>query len=87
MNGERIGGGGAGLVSQYNNEPVEATQTIYRPGWRSGKEEGEKKKEKEKSDFSFPSFDTATMAFGLEVTQQSIRGGAAICTIYALGRE
>ena len=38
----------------------------------------EKEKEKEKSDFYSPSFDGATVAFCLVVTQQSTRGGAAI---------
>ena len=31
VNGERIGGGRPGLVSRYNNQPVERTQTIYVP--------------------------------------------------------
>ena len=41
VNNERIGGGGAGLVSKYNNQPVAVAQIqpIYRPGWRSDKEE------------------------------------------------
>ena len=40
INDERIGGGGSGLVSQHNNQLMEATQTIY----PLGKEEEEKGK-------------------------------------------
>ena len=58
--------------------------TIYRPGWRSSKEE-EEEKEKEKSDFSSLSFNAATVAFGLALTQQSTRGGAVIHTIVLFG--
>ena len=39
-----------------------------------------------RSDFYSPSFDGAAVTFGLAVTQQSTRGGAAISTIYALGQ-
>ena len=59
--------------------------TIYLPGWRSNKEEKEEEKEKGKSDFSSLSFDAATVAFGLALTQQSTRGGAAIQTLFLFG--
>ena len=58
--------------------------TIYCPGWHSSKEE-EEEEEKRKSDFSSLSFDAATVAFGLALTQQSTRGGAAIQTIFLFG--
>ena len=41
INDEKIGEAGAGLVSQHNNRPMEATQTIYCLGWRVGKEKEE----------------------------------------------
>ena len=58
--------------------------TIYCPGWRSSKEE-EEEKEKRKKDFSSLSFNAATVAFGLALTQQSTRGGAAIQTNLLFG--
>ena len=59
--------------------------TIYRLVWRSSKEEEEEEKEKGKSDFSSLSFDAATVAFCLALTQQSTRGGAAIQPIFLFG--
>ena len=76
VNGERIGEGRAGLVSWYNTQSVEKTQTIYRPGWRLGKED--KGEGEEEVNFWLPSFGAAAMAFILEVTQQSTHGGAEI---------
>ena len=58
MNGERIGGGGAGLASRHNNQPVGARQyksTVRadaQAGRRRRKEKEEEKEEMEKSDFS-----------------------------------
>ena len=80
INGKRIGGGGAGLDSQHNNQPptTGGDMTIYRLVWRSSKEEEEEEKEKGKSDFSSLSFDAAAVAFGLALTQQPTRGGAMI---------
>ena len=76
VNGKRIGGGNSGLVLRYNNQLVEKTQTIYRPGWRLGKED--KGEGEEEVNFWLPSFGAAAMAFILEVTQQSTHGGAEI---------
>ena len=58
--------------------------TIYHPVWHSSKEE-EKEKEKDKSDFSSLSFNVATVAFGLPLTQQSTLWGAAIHTVFLFG--
>ena len=63
MNGERIGGGGAGLESRHNNQPVEAMQqSTVRADAQVGKR---RRKEKERLDFSFLSFGAATMVFAL----------------------
>ena len=44
-----------------------ATQTIYSPGWRSGKEEEDTEEEEEKSDFSSLSYHGANMAAGTKM--------------------
>ena len=63
VNGERIDGGGAGLESRHKNQPVEAMHQSN--VWADAQIGRRRRKENEKSDFSFLSFGTATMVFAL----------------------
>ena len=81
VDSERIGGGGADWSWNTTINPWRRRNHLP-----SGAQARRRRKEKEKSDFSFPSSDAEAMAFVLVATQQSTRGGAAIQTIYALGK-